>query len=130
MGDTVVVETVGRGEGDIMTMVQESLHECSERIGDGLGDAGEVDEDGWHCCELLLVTGHLYPSLIFVVINRCVGLLVTLCTSLIIDMGGTPVTGHNQQCLWRRLSYQGSKLVGAVHKIGHYRKWIMGSMKF
>ena len=36
MGDIVVVETVGRGEGDIMTMVQESLYECSERIGDGL----------------------------------------------------------------------------------------------
>ena len=48
MCDGLVVEDVAGGEGDLVASLQQPRDEGGEGEGDGLGDAGEVDQDGRH----------------------------------------------------------------------------------
>ena len=54
MCDGLVVEDVAGGEGDLVAALQQPRDEAGEGEGDGLGDAGEVDQDrGAHHCSLI-----------------------------------------------------------------------------
>ena len=56
MCDGLVVENVAGGEGDLVASLQQPRDEGGEGEGDGLGDAGEVDQDrGAHHCSLIVL---------------------------------------------------------------------------
>ena len=45
-----VLQAIGGGKRDIMTIIQKFLDKGGEREGDGFGDTREIDENGtWHC---------------------------------------------------------------------------------